>query len=63
MSGVKPICIEIDLENRKYLKSKGFVVFKSIFNPKNNFDAVFSSNVLEHIEDDQKTLNDILQKT
>ena len=23
MSGIKPICIEIDLENRKYLKSKG----------------------------------------
>ena len=62
MSGVKPICIEIDLENRKYLKSKGFVVFKSIFNSKNNFDAIFSSNVLEHIEDDQKTLNDIHKK-
>lgn len=62
MSGVKPICIEIDLENRKYLKSKGFVVLKSIFNSKNNFDAVFSSNVLEHIEDDQKTLNDIYKK-
>ena len=62
MSGVKPICIEIDLENRKYLKSKGFEVFKSIFNSKNNFDAVFSSNVLEHIEDDQKTLNDIYKK-
>ena len=62
MSGIKPICIEIDLENRKYLKSKGFVVFKSIFNSKNNFDAIFSSNVLEHIEDDQKTLNDIYKK-
>tara|TARA_B100001564_G_scaffold344951_1_gene343027 strand:+ start:56 stop:769 length:714 start_codon:yes stop_codon:yes gene_type:complete len=62
MSGIKPICIEIDLENRKYLKSRGFVVFKSIFNSKNNFDAIFSSNVLEHIEDDQKTLNDIYKK-
>ena len=62
MSGIKPICIEIDLENRKYLKSKGFVVFKSIFNSKNNFYAIFSSNVLEHIEDDQKTLNDIYKK-
>ena len=62
MSGVKPICIEIDLENRKYLKSKGFIVFKSILNSKNNFDAVFSSNVLEHIEDDQETLNDIYKK-
>ena len=62
MSGIKPVCVEIDLENRKFLKSKGFLVFKSIFNSKNNFDAVFSSNVLEHIENDQKTLNDIYKK-
>ena len=62
MSGVKPVCVEIDSENRKFLKSKGFLVFKSIFNSKSNFDAVFSSNVLEHIENDQKTLNDIYKK-
>ena len=62
MSGIKPVCVEIDLENRKFLKSKGFLVFKSIFNSKNNFDAVFSSNVLEHIENDQKTLDDIYKK-
>ena len=43
-------------------KSKGFIVFKSIFDSKKNFDAVFSSNVLEHIENDQKTLNDIYKK-
>lgn len=62
MSGVKPFCVEIDLENRKSLKSKGFIVFKSIFDSKKNFDAVFSSNVLEHIENDQKTLNNIYKK-
>lgn len=62
MSGVKPFCVEIDLENRKSLKSKGFIVFKSIFDSKNNFDAVFSSNVLEHIENDQETLNNIYKK-
>ena len=62
MSGVKPFCVEIDLENRKFLKSQGFIVFKSIFNSKNNFDGVFSSNVLEHIENDQKTLDDIYKK-
>ena len=62
MSGIKPACVEIDLENRKFLKSKGFLVFKSIFNSKSNFDAVFSSNVLEHIENDQKTLDDIYKK-
>ena len=62
MSGVKPFCVEVDLENRKFLKSQGFLVFKSIFNSKNNFDGVFSSNVFEHIKNDQKTLNDIYKK-
>ena len=61
MSGVKPFCVEIDLENRKSLKSKGFIVFKSIFDSKNNFDAVFSSNVLEHIEKDEEEINNSLK--
>ena len=41
MSGVKPFCVEIDLENRKSLKSKGFIVFKSIFDSKKTLMQYF----------------------
>tara|TARA_B100000287_G_scaffold425703_1_gene472433 strand:- start:2154 stop:2864 length:711 start_codon:yes stop_codon:yes gene_type:complete len=61
-SGIKPFCVELDNNNFKFLRSNGFKVFKSLSNSKKKFDAVFSSNVLEHIEDDQKTIHEIYNK-
>ena len=53
---IKPICVEIDTTNIQYLKRKKFQVFKNLDLVKCKFDYIFSSNVLEHIQDDLKTI-------
>ena len=50
-TGVKPIYIKIDNKNKSYLREREFRVFDDISKVGLNVDAVFSSNVLEHIED------------
>ena len=61
VSGIKPLCVELDPINRKSLRDQGFKAFKTIKDSKINFDAIFSSNVLEHIIDDQKAIFDIYE--
>lgn len=58
----EPICIEIDGTNKKILKQKGFQVFDEIDDISGSIDFVFSSNVLEHIEDDIAVLKAIRNK-
>lgn len=60
--GVKPICIEIDKKQIQILKSKGFKVFSKISAVSGLVDYVYSSNVLEHIEDDFNTLKEIQKR-
>jgi ubiquinone/menaquinone biosynthesis C-methylase UbiE len=55
----KPICVELDSSLRNYLKMRGFSSFKSIMSAGSNFDGVYTSNVLEHIDDDIGALRDI----
>ena len=52
----EPICIEIDQINTDYLQKRNFKFFENIDNLSNNPDLIFSSNVLEHIEDDLKIM-------
>ena len=54
---INPVCIEIDEDNISYLKRRKFKFFKNLKSAPTENDLIFSSNVLEHIEDDQKTLN------
>ena len=56
--GVSPICIEIDPYLRNLLKSKGFITFENI-NLVRNISFIYTSNVLEHIENDVETLKSI----
>jgi SAM-dependent methyltransferase len=51
-------CLELDKNQVQIIKDRGF---KSIFhlNSSNEFDYVFTSNVLEHIEHDLDALNSI----
>ena len=49
---IKPICVEIDRTNIQYLKRKKFQVLKNLDLVNCKFDYIFSSNVLEHIQDD-----------
>jgi len=58
-TGIKPLCLEIDLENQSFLNKRGFPVIDGLDHMKQPADAVFSSNVLEHIEDDVKILRSI----
>ena len=56
------ICIEIDETNINYLKQRNFIFLNNIENLKESVDLVFSSNVLEHIEDDYAILTLIRKK-
>jgi SAM-dependent methyltransferase len=51
------VCVELDHENAQVLQSKGFaVVSDAAYCPESSIDLVYSSNVLEHIEDDVAAL-------
>lgn len=56
-----PICVEIDEVNKSYLKDRSFKVLNSLDGIKNEFDYIFSSNVLEHIKYDEKSLKILFQ--
>lgn len=59
----KLICLEIDAGNAAALRQKGFEVIGDIAAcPDESVDVVFSSNVLEHIEDDVAALKGIYRK-
>lgn len=51
-----PICIEIDPELQKTLVNRGFQTFQAVSSLPFKVDSVFTSNVLEHIEDDLEAL-------
>ena len=52
----EPTCIEIDHVNKEYLEKRNFKFFENIDNLPKSPDLIFSSNVLEHIEDDLKIM-------
>jgi len=61
-TGVKPLCVEVDLGLINLLTESGFETKEkiSLFDCQINF--VFSSNVLEHIEDDKSAISEIYRK-
>ena len=62
MTGIAPLSVEIDPKNTDYLTQRGFDVHACLNEIEGNVDAIFSSNVLEHIEDDQNTLDSFHNK-
>lgn len=52
-------CLEIDPEQIDVLKTRGFIAWNSVSEIKNKFRFIYSSNVLEHIEDDGKCLREL----
>eukprot|EP00439_Symbiodinium_sp_Y106_P089111 s1_g1647.t1 len=60
--GVTPVCVEIDEENKRHLAERGFEYVDDINAIGKRVDLVFSSNVLEHIEDDLAALRAIREK-
>lgn len=56
------ICVEVDPTLRKELQQKGFSTYKQVEDIKQNFDFIFSSNVIEHIENDQECIKKLYNK-
>jgi SAM-dependent methyltransferase len=59
---IKPVCIEIDPVLIQILRSKGFETHENVIDLSSEFDLVYTSNVLEHIEDDVSALVTIRKK-
>jgi hypothetical protein len=60
--GAEPICIEIDPTLAGILKAKNFETYSSVNDLESEITALYSSNVLEHIEDDVAALKAIQAK-
>jgi SAM-dependent methyltransferase len=52
-------CLEIDPEQLKVIKSRGFIGWNSLSAIEGKFDFIYSSNVLEHIENDVACLKEL----
>ena len=57
-----PFCIEIDEYFKSILIKNGFIVFENIKDTKDQYDFIYSSNVLEHIFDDINSLQQLESK-
>jgi ubiquinone/menaquinone biosynthesis C-methylase UbiE len=54
--GFQVHCLEVDESQRSVLKERKFHVFNSLQDLNLSYQAIYSSNVLEHIEDDEEAL-------
>ena len=59
IKGLKPKCLEIDPNLKRVLVDRGFKCYDNIQQIDELFDGVYTSNVLEHIEDDVHALQQI----
>lgn len=56
LTSVKPECLEIDRRMRHVLEARGFICYEDLRAVEGQFDVIYSSNVLEHIDDDVDAL-------
>ena len=61
-TGVKPECLEIDSKLREILSERGFYCYKNIDDLNKTYDIIYTSNVLEHIDDDVDILKKLHEK-
>lgn len=62
ITGEQPLALEIDKSQRDILKERGFTVSDSLDDLPQGIGFIYSSNVLEHIEDDVATLIALREK-
>ena len=62
-TGIYPDCYEIDPEMVVTLKSRGFDCYENFEEIKKSYDVIFTSNVLEHIENDLEVLEKLFSLT
>jgi SAM-dependent methyltransferase len=58
---IKPDCVELDLDLVAHVKGRGFNCFQFLNETSQNYAAIYSSNVLEHIEDDSAILLELFK--
>ena len=56
---IPPVCLEVDPIEKKHLTKRGFNVVSSLSELNCKFNFVYTSNVLEHIEDDCRTMREL----
>jgi SAM-dependent methyltransferase len=62
MSGMSVDCFEIDPRQLQIIRNRGFTGIDALATITNQYDFVYSSNVLEHIEDDRVILSSLAEK-
>ena len=58
---ISPDCIEIDEVCQSYLKKRKFNYYENLHDINDKVDIIFSSNVLEHIENDVEILIEMMK--
>lgn len=58
-TGIAPECVEIDNQQQEIIRSRGFICYQSMQEISKIFDGIYTSNVLEHIEDDVGALREL----
>jgi SAM-dependent methyltransferase len=56
---IEPECVELDPDLVSLIKSKKFKCFQFLKETPQNYSAIYTSNVLEHIEDDLAVLREL----
>ncbi len=59
MTGTAPDCLEIDEKLGRQISDRGLAHFRSLSVLTSKYDLIYSSNVLEHIENDVDTLKSL----
>lgn len=60
--GITVDCVEIDKDFIKLLQTKNLKVYSSLSNVNQQYERIYSLDVIEHIEDDAEILNELYQK-
>ena len=58
---IKPDCVELDPDLIKHIKKKGFSCFQFLHEIPEKYTAIYTSNVLEHIENDTAALKELFE--
>ncbi len=53
---INPDCVELDPNLMEMIRTRGFTSYRTLLDTKQEYEAIYSSNVLEHIEDDKQVL-------
>ena len=61
-TGNKVECLEIDPKQLDWIRSLSFIGWSTVHEIPGKYDFIYSSNVLEHIEDDVQCLQDLSDK-